>query len=82
MPSLTHEGACCGLRLTAGCPYSILYKLVTYQVGGRGNKVTQGTREHVSERFGRLLALYRRSDGSEWGGQNLEKATGGIVTRS
>ena len=41
-----------------------------------------GPREHVSERFGRLLALYRRPDGSEWGGQALEGATGGAVTRS
>ncbi len=41
-----------------------------------------GGKEHVSERFGRLLALYRRPDGSEWGGQDLEDATGGAVTRS
>ena len=39
-------------------------------------------REHVSERFGRLLDLYRKPDGSEWGGQDLENATGGKVTRS
>ena len=39
-------------------------------------------RGHVSERFARLLALYRRPDGSEWGGQDLERATGGVVTRS
>ncbi len=39
-------------------------------------------REHVSERFRRLLALYRRSDGGEWGGQDLENGTGGAVTRS
>lgn len=38
--------------------------------------------EHVSERFRKLLTLYRMPDGSEWGGQNLERATGGIVTRS
>jgi transcriptional regulator with XRE-family HTH domain len=38
--------------------------------------------EHVRERFARLLALYRRPDGSEWGGQNLENATNGTVTRS
>lgn len=29
-----------------------------------------------------MLALYRRSDGSEWGGQDLEEATGRTVTRS
>ena len=39
-------------------------------------------KEHVSERFGRLLALYRKPDGGEWGGQDLEDATGGVVTRS
>ena len=39
-------------------------------------------REHVAEKFRRLLALYRKPDGSEWGGQDLEKATGGAVTRS
>ena len=38
--------------------------------------------EHVSERFRRLLALHRRPDGSEWGGQDLEDATVGAVTRS
>jgi len=38
--------------------------------------------EHVSERFRRLLTLYRKPDGLEWGGQNLEDATGGRVTRS
>lgn len=36
---------------------------------------------HVSDRFGRLLVLYRKSDGSEWGGQDLETATGGVVKR-
>ena len=39
-------------------------------------------RAHVSERFARLLALYRRPDGSGWGGQDLERATGGAVSRS
>ena len=39
-------------------------------------------KEHVSERFRRLLALYRKPTGPEWGGQDLENATGGTVTRS
>ena len=39
-------------------------------------------KEHVSERFVRLLSLYRKPDGSEWGGQDLENATVGAVTRS
>ena len=39
--------------------------------------------QHVSERFARLLALYHKPDGSEWGGQDLQRrATGGAVTRS
>ena len=41
-----------------------------------------GSNEHVSERFRRLLALYRKPDGGEWGGQDLENATGGAVGRS
>ena len=41
-----------------------------------------GGNEHVSERFRRMLALYRKSDGSEWDGQDLENATYGKVTRS
>lgn len=32
--------------------------------------------------FARLLDLYRRPDGSRWGGQSLENASGGAVTRS
>ncbi len=44
--------------------------------------VGEERRGHVSGRFRRLLALYRRPDGSEWGGQALERATGGLVTRS
>ncbi len=41
-----------------------------------------GEKEYVSERFLRLLALYGKPDGSEWGGQDLENATSGVVTRS
>jgi transcriptional regulator with XRE-family HTH domain len=37
---------------------------------------------HVAQRFERLLEIYRRPDGQRWGGAELEKATGGIVTRS
>lgn len=29
-----------------------------------------------------MLALYRMPEGGKWGGQNLEDATGGTVTRS
>ena len=44
--------------------------------------MAEGRGGRSSERFLRLLALYRRPDGSEWGGQALEEATGGAVTRS
>ena len=44
--------------------------------------MNENNHEHVSERFRRLLALYRKPDGTEWGGQDLENATGGAVTRS
>jgi transcriptional regulator with XRE-family HTH domain len=48
-----------------------------------GGRRVEGRQEgHVSERFGRLLDLYRKPDGSAWGGQDLERATGGAVTRS
>ena len=42
----------------------------------------EGRGEQVSERFARLLEAHRRPDGSAWGGQELETATGGAVTRS
>ena len=37
---------------------------------------------HVAQRFERFLDTYRRPDGRRWGGAELQKATGGIVTRS
>ncbi len=37
---------------------------------------------HISQRFEHLLGVYRRPDGRRWGGQALEDATGGVVTRS
>jgi len=37
---------------------------------------------HVAQRFERLLEIYLRPDGQRWGGAELEKATGGIVSRS
>src|ERR687897_282711 len=37
---------------------------------------------HVSQRFERLLDAHRRTDGSRWTGQQLDEATGGVVTRS
>jgi hypothetical protein len=36
---------------------------------------------HVAQKFEHVLDAYRRPDGSRWTGQQLDKATGGIVTR-
>jgi len=36
----------------------------------------------IAEKFEHFVEVYRRSDGSRWGGQDLYHATGGIVTRS
>jgi transcriptional regulator with XRE-family HTH domain len=37
---------------------------------------------HVSQQFELLLDVHRRPDGSRWTGQQLDEATGGVVTRS
>ena len=37
---------------------------------------------HVAQRFERLLDAHRRQDGSRWTGQQLDEATGGVVSRS
>ena len=37
---------------------------------------------HISQRFETLLDSYRRQDGSQWTGQQVDEATGGVVTRS
>src|SRR5215217_5325390 len=37
---------------------------------------------HVAQRFELFLDKYRRPDGSRWTGQQLDEATGGVVTRS
>jgi len=37
---------------------------------------------HVAQKFEHLLDTYRRPDGHWWTGQQLDKATGGVVTRS
>ena len=36
----------------------------------------------IADKFEHFLDLYRRPDGSRWGGQDLDEATGGVVTRS
>jgi hypothetical protein len=37
---------------------------------------------HVAQRFELFLETYRRPDGGRWSGQQLDVATGGVVTRS
>jgi hypothetical protein len=37
---------------------------------------------HVAQKFEILLERYRHPDGRRWSGQEIDKATGGIVTRS
>jgi hypothetical protein len=37
---------------------------------------------HVSLKFERLLEAYPREDGGTWSGIELERATGGVLTRS
>ena len=37
---------------------------------------------HVAQKFEHLLNTYRRPDGRQWTGQQLDEATGGVVTRS
>jgi transcriptional regulator with XRE-family HTH domain len=37
---------------------------------------------HVAQKFEHLLEVYRHPDGGRWTGQQLDEATGGVVTRS
>src|SRR5829696_601814 len=37
---------------------------------------------HMGQIFEHLLETYRRPDGHRWTGQQLDEATGGVVTRS
>ncbi len=37
---------------------------------------------HIAERFETLLAAYPHPDGRAWSGQEIDAATGGVVTRS
>jgi transcriptional regulator with XRE-family HTH domain len=36
----------------------------------------------IARKFEQFVEAYRRPDGGKWGGQDLEDATGGVVTRS
>jgi transcriptional regulator with XRE-family HTH domain len=37
---------------------------------------------HIARKLEGLLETYRRPDGRRWSGQEIDEATGGIVTRS
>jgi transcriptional regulator with XRE-family HTH domain len=37
---------------------------------------------HIAQKFENLLEMYRHPDGHRWTGQQLDKATGGVVSRS
>lgn len=37
---------------------------------------------HISEKFKLFVEEFRKPDGGRWGGQELQEATGGVVTRS
>jgi transcriptional regulator with XRE-family HTH domain len=37
---------------------------------------------HIAHKFETLLEIYRHPDGRKWSGQEIEEATGGVVTRS
>jgi transcriptional regulator with XRE-family HTH domain len=39
-------------------------------------------RMHIAQKFEGLLEMYRRPDGRRWSGQEIDEATGGVVTRS
>jgi transcriptional regulator with XRE-family HTH domain len=37
---------------------------------------------HIAQKFESLLEIYRHPDGRKWSGQEINEATGGVVTRS
>jgi transcriptional regulator with XRE-family HTH domain len=37
---------------------------------------------HIAQKFEGFLEMYRRPDGRRWSGQEIDEATGGVVTRS
>jgi len=37
---------------------------------------------HIAQKFESLLEMYRHPDGRRWSGQEIDEATGGVVTRS
>jgi hypothetical protein len=37
---------------------------------------------HIAQKFEALLEMYRHPDGRKWSGQEIDEATGGVVSRS
>jgi hypothetical protein len=37
---------------------------------------------HIAQKFEAFLETYRRLDGRRWSGQEIDEATGSVVTRS
>jgi transcriptional regulator with XRE-family HTH domain len=37
---------------------------------------------HIAQKFEALLEIFRRPDGRKWSGQEIDEATGGVVSRS
>jgi hypothetical protein len=37
---------------------------------------------HIAQKFEALLEMYPRPDGRRWSGQQIDEATGSVVTRS
>jgi transcriptional regulator with XRE-family HTH domain len=37
---------------------------------------------HIAHKFEALLEIYRHPDGRKWSGQEIDEATGGVVSRS
>ena len=37
---------------------------------------------HIAQKFEGLLEMYRHPDGRKWSGQEIDEATGGVVTHS
>jgi transcriptional regulator with XRE-family HTH domain len=37
---------------------------------------------HIAQKFESLLEIYRHPDGRKWSGQEIDEATGGVVSRS
>ena len=56
--------------------HSVWYRILNNKLDGRGPRL------RMSQKFESLRDRYRRPDGARWNGQQLQDATGGVVTRS